>query len=157
MEAIFNCPVCGGPAAAVSRSPLRVIHECECPFTEPESYMAGQQTLERRLTLPQQFQAALEANQRRYAGYELTGYEPRTPSQAQALKTMQTLEPGRLVFLGGPAGSGKTRLAVGTAKRLSREYGLSAAFYGEAYLVDTLRRAAGREVTRPDLNNPDSI
>jgi DNA replication protein DnaC len=73
----------------------------------------------------------------------------------KALEACREFSPGKNLYIHGPAGNGKTHLAVATG--LSLVGALTVQFWGVAKLFSTLRLAAIGEEARPDLYRPDVL
>lgn len=89
----------------------------------------------------------------RYRDCTLTTLRVHAGNQA-AVSAATRLEPGQSLYVWGPAGNGKTHLAVATGRRLAAE-GLTVAFHGVVELFARLRASFGPGGgAAPDLETP---
>lgn len=92
----------------------------------------------------------------RYRRYTLDNLR-RHPGNETAIDAAKNLELGRNLYLWGPAGNGKTHLAVATGRRLA-EAGHRVAFYGVVALFAQIRASFAPDgAPRPDLEAPDVL
>ena len=147
------CPLCtaqaraGGDYAAWDR----LSHTCNCDLEAPLAYDAGLRRLWRqRNALP----LYLETLPTRYHGYTADALKV-TPENAPVTAVLKEGLTGNL-FLYGPAGTGKTHLAIAGARRFA-ERGKTARFWGMAALIQQLRLASAGEVARPELEHWDVL
>lgn len=76
------------------------------------------------------------------------------PGNKQAITTARNLPATEFLFLHGPAGNGKTHLAVATGHKFAAT-GLHTEFWGVAELFATIRRSFNDpKTTLPDLHKP---
>ncbi len=148
-----GCPVCGAPALLgyqwLTWSDLE--HDCDCILTHDAEHTAGLLRLHReRMALPN-FMANLP---QRYKHYTLAN-APETPHHVAALKAARQLD-GRWLYIHGPAGAGKTHIAVGAARAYA-EMGRTARYWSVNELVAVLRDAAFDRAPRPDLLSADVL
>ncbi|HEX7038917.1 MAG TPA: ATP-binding protein [Trueperaceae bacterium] len=129
------------------------------PKDRSHPYYAGLRELqdewaaEQRERLTQTFTERLPARYRRYTFDTLR----RHPGNAAAIDAAKALQPGQNLYLWGPAGNGKTHLAVATGRRLA-EAGHRVAFYGVVALFAQIRASFAPDgAPRPDLAFPDVL
>lgn len=91
----------------------------------------------------------------RYRAYTLDALRQNPGNQA-AIKAAADLPPGQNLYVWGPAGNGKTHLAVATGRRLAGE-GRRVRFWGVVELFNTLRSSFGTGAERPDLERPEVL
>lgn len=79
------------------------------------------------------------------------------PGNQQAIQAAAALKADQNLYLFGPAGNGKTHLAVATGYRLLLEAGHSVAFWGIVELFARIRGSFGNGPPAPDLLAPDVL
>lgn len=91
----------------------------------------------------------------RYRAYTLDALRVHPGNQA-AIDAAAALEVGSNLYVWGPAGNGKTHLAVATGRRLA-EAGHRVAFYGVVDLFNRIRASFGTGGERPNLEWPEVL
>lgn len=108
---------------------------------------------ERRRHDVQSFTDSLPVRYRRYTFDTLR----RHPGNAAAIDAAKALQPGQNLYLWGPAGNGKTHLAIATGHHLA-EAGHTVAFHGIAALFAQIRASFAPDgPPRPNLHHPDIL
>lgn len=87
-----------------------------------------------------------------YQRYRLDGLRIHRGNRA-AFDAAQALEPTQNLFLHGPAGTGKTHLAVATGRRFA-EAGLTVRCHGVVELIHQTRQSFSGTGSAPDLQTP---
>lgn len=150
-----GCPVCLAPAIAgyLHRAWNDLAHDCHCVIEHEQAYLRGLRRTWMRLHAGPLYQASLPE---RYRAYTLDAARE-TAENAAALVAIRAGLSGNL-FLYGPAGTGKTHLAVAAAAELARQ-GRSARFWGMSSLFKALRDvyASRGEQPRPELLHWDVL
>lgn len=78
------------------------------------------------------------------------------PGNRAAFDAAQALQPNQNLFLHGPAGTGKTHLAVATGRRFT-ESGLLVRCHGVVELIHQTRQSFGGTGVAPDLQTPQVL
>lgn len=91
----------------------------------------------------------------RYRAYTLDTLRQNAGNQA-AINAATNLQLGQNLYIWGPAGNGKTHLAVATGRRLASA-GHRVKFWGVVELFNTLRSSFGTGGERPNLERPDIL
>lgn len=147
------CPTCSA-SAIVGKGYARwdaIAHYCDCDLERPTAYMTGLRVLWQRRNAYPHYLATLPTRYHGYTPATITPNEQNAPVMA-ALKAGLS---GNL-FLYGPAGTGKTHLAVAGARRLA-EKGKTARFWGVAALFAELRAGFKAGGERPELAHWDVL
>lgn len=105
------CPLCGAPAIRGYRfaRPWDIAHDCECQLKEEEAYIQGLHRAWKAHWYPRWFRESLPPA---YQGYLETPI--RLPQAWAGWEALMGFRKGGvgILYLHGPAGSGKTHLAV---------------------------------------------
>lgn len=91
----------------------------------------------------------------RYRAYTLDTLRQNPGNQA-AINAATNLQLGQNLYIWGPAGNGKTHLAVATGRRLASA-GHRVKFWGVVELFNTLRSSFGTGGERPNLERPEVL
>ncbi|MCK9513771.1 MAG: ATP-binding protein [Pigmentiphaga sp.] len=91
----------------------------------------------------------------RYRAYTLDRLR-RHPGNQAAVHAAANLTPGTNLYLWGPAGNGKTHLAVATGHRLAAE-GHRVTFWGVVELFNRIRGSFATNAERPNLEAPEIL
>lgn len=78
------------------------------------------------------------------------------PGNSAAIQAALSHQLGQNLYLWGPAGNGKTHLAVATGRRLAAS-GHRVTFWGVVELFNTLRASFGSGGERPNLDRPEIL
>lgn len=100
-------------------------------------------------------QAFLDDLPARYRAYTLESLREHAGNR-DAITASANLQPGQNLYLWGPAGNGKTHLAVATGRRLALE-GRRVAFHGVVELFNRIRASFNGDNPRPRLDWPDVL
>lgn len=147
------CPLCGASAIAgyAHASWSDLAHLCECDCERPAAYLSGLRGLWQSKNALPHYLATLPT---RYHGYTAATIR-RTDENAPVMDALKAGLTGNL-YLFGPAGVGKTHLAVAGARRLA-ERGKTTRFWGMAALFAELRAASKGDMPRPELGHWDVL
>lgn len=147
------CPLCQAQARAgyAHASWSDLAHLCDCDCEAPAAYLSGLRRIWRGKNALPHYLATLPS---RYHGYTAATIN-RTDENAPVMEALKAGLTGNL-YLFGPAGTGKTHLAVAGARRMA-ERGKTARFWGMASLIAELRAASGGEMPRPELGHWDVL
>lgn len=119
--------------------------------------------VELRRSLAEENQQALTQNTERYVNalptryrtYTLANLRRHAGNQA-AIHAATNLQLGENLYIWGPAGNGKTHLAVATGRRLASA-GHRVTFWGVVELFNALRSSFGTGAERPRLDHPEVL
>lgn len=112
----------------------------------------AENTADRRAQFVSRYVASLPPVYRRYRLDTLRIHQ----GNRAAFDAAQALEPTRNLFLHGPAGTGKTHLAVATGRRFAEE-GLSVRCHGVVELIHQTRQSFSGTGAAPDLHSPQVL
>jgi DNA replication protein len=146
------CPLCGAPAfrGGDFRAPHRIEHDCDCIYREPEAYGKALFALWPRWWWPRAFREGLPPQYQAYLERSWEG--PR--AVLEALEAWY--EKGKVLYIHGPPGTGKTHLAVRLGYRLAQE-GKRTLFLGESAFYARARREALEEGAVRLLDQVDAL
>ncbi len=149
-----GCPTCSAPAIAgyALRTWNDLAHDCNCVVECEQAYLSGLRRIwQRQHALPHYLGTLPE----RYRAYTL-GVLTETEHNRAVLRTARAGLAGNL-YLYGPAGTGKTHLAVAAARQLAAA-GRTMRFWGMASLFKALRDSFAHDgAPRPELHHWDVL
>jgi DNA replication protein DnaC len=143
-----GCPLCGAPAYKGYRftRPDEIEHDCDCAYARWPEYYAALERAWRRYHFPRVYRETLPEGYREFLERPF-----RAGGNEEAVRAVEAwAEKGGLLYLHGPAGAGKTHLAVRAGLRRA-ERGHRVLFKTEIDFLDEVRRGVleGEEAFEP--------
>lgn len=122
------------------------------PYYAQRAELQAEIELDRRERATNRYAQTLPS---RYRNYTLQTLRQHQGNQ-QAITAATNHQPGQNLYIWGPAGNGKTHLAVATGLHLAQT-GHTVTFWGVVELFNTLRNSFSSGADRPNLNRPDIL